>query len=156
MAKTFNEKLNTKGDLPKIEAVNDPRAIAKFGGVNMVVAPPMDYNDIMKSIPKGQVITGKEIREYIAKKYQADYTCGLTAGIFINIVARASKERENAGGKDLVAFWRTLKKDGQLNEKYPGGIDNQRSLLEAEGHEVIAKGKKYFVKDYQDKLYNLK
>ena len=77
-------------------------------------------------------------------------------GIFINVVANASKERELEGDKDLVPYWRTLKKDGELNEKYPDGIDGQKLLLELEGHEVIKKGKRYFVKDYQDKLYKIK
>ena len=150
--KTYNEKLNHKGDLPKVEEITDERYIAMYGGVNMAIAPPIEYNEIMKKIPKGKVITSIEIRQAIAKKYNADYTCQMTAGIFINIVANASKEREIEGGKDLVPYWRTLKKDGELNEKYPDGIDGQKMLLETEGHVVIQKGKRYFVKEYQDKL----
>ena len=153
--KTFNEKLHHAGDLPKIEAVTDPLAVERFGGVNMVIAPPMDYDKIMKEIPKGKLITSVEIRKAIAKKYNADYTCQLTAGIFINIVANASKEREIEGDKDLVPYWRTLKKEGELNEKYPDGIDGQKILLETEGHEVIKKGKRYFVKGYEKNLYKL-
>ena len=154
--KTFNEKLNNAGNLPKVEAVTDLRAIERFGGVNMVVAPPMDYNEIMEKIPKGELITSLEIRQAIAKKYNADYTCQMTAGIFINIVANASREREIEGSEDLVPYWRTLKKDGELNEKYPDGIDGQKILLETEGHIVVKKGKRYFVKDYQKKLYKMK
>ena len=153
--KTFNEKLHNSGDLPKVEAVIDPIAVSRFGGVNMAIAPPIDYDEIMRKIPEGKVITSVEIRQAIAKKYKADYTCQMTAGIFINIVANASRERELEGSKDLVPYWRTLKKDGELNEKYPDGIDGQKILLETEGHEVIKKGKRYFVKDYQDKLYKL-
>ncbi len=43
----------------------------------------------------------------------------------------------------------------ELNEKYPGGIEGQKALLEAEGHTVLQKGKKYFVKDYAQKLFEL-
>ena len=153
--KTFNEKLHHAGDLPKVEAVTNPEAIARFGGVNMAIAPPMDYDEIMRKIPEGKVITSTEIRQALAKKYNADYTCQMTAGIFINIAANASRERELEGSKDLVPYWRTLKKDGELNEKYPDGIDAQTVLLTTEGHEIIKKGKRYFVKNYQDKLYNL-
>jgi hypothetical protein len=153
--KTFNEKLNNAGNLPKVEAITDPRAVARFGGVNMAIAPPIDYNEIMIKIPEGKLITSSEIRQAIAKKYNADYTCQMTAGIFINIVANASRERENEGGKNLVPYWRTLKKDGELNEKYPDGTDGQKLLLESEGHKVIKKGKRCFVENYQDKLYSL-
>lgn len=59
------------------------------------------------------------------------------------------------GSKDLVAYWRTLKKDGELNEKYPDGLDGQKLLLELEGHEILKKGKRYFVKDYQEKLFKI-
>lgn len=151
--KSFNEKLHHSGDLPKVEAVTDPKAVARFGGVNMAIAPPIDYDEIMRKIPEGKLITSSEIRQVIAEKYHADYTCQMTAGIFINIVANASKERELEGSSDLVPYWRTLKKDGELNEKYPDGIDGQKLLLELEGHEIIKKGQRYFVKDYQNKLY---
>lgn len=40
---------------------------------------------------------------------------------------------------------RTLKSNGELNEKYPGGIEAQKKLLEKEGHKVIQKGKKYVI-----------
>jgi len=37
-------------------------------------------------------------------------------------------------------------------EKYPGGIENQKKLLEQEGHQIIQKGKKYLVPDYEKSL----
>ena len=155
--KTFNEKLNNAGDLPKVEFVGyDSKMVERFGGGNMLIAAPLEYNEIMRQIPEAKVITSKEIRAFLAKKHNADFTCQLTAGIFINVVANASKERELEGKKDLVPYWRTLKKDGELNEKYPDGIDGQKLLLELEGHIVIKKGKRYFVKDYQNKLHEIK
>ena len=153
--KSFNEKLNNSGDLPKIEELTDPKAIERCGGVKMEIAPPLDYDEIMRKIPKGKLITSVEIRKFIAKKYSADFTCPLTAGIFINIVANASRERELERSKDLVPYWRTLKKDGELNEKYPDGIDGQKLALEMEGHEVIQKGKRYFVKDYEKNIQKI-
>lgn len=56
---------------------------------------------------------------------------------------------------DETPFWRTLKNDGELNEKYPEGIDGQKLRLEMEGHTIIQKGKRYFVKDYKDKLFEI-
>ena len=155
--KTFNEKLNNSGDLPKVEFVGyDSKMVERFGGGNMLIAAPLEYDEIMRQIPETKVITSKEIREFLAKKHNTDFTCQLTAGIFINIVANASRERELEGSKDIVPYWRTLKKDGELNEKYPDGIDGQKLLLELEGHEIIKKGKRYFVKDYQNKLHEIK
>ncbi|NMA06662.1 MAG: methylated DNA-protein cysteine methyltransferase, partial [Ruminococcaceae bacterium] len=43
-------------------------------------------------------------------------------------------------------------------EKYPGGIEAQKEMLESEGHTVIQRGRKnlrYYVKDYEDVLFEL-
>lgn len=154
--KSYNEKLNLSTGLPKVEFVGADSNMAKrFGSGNMLIAAPFEYDEIMKYIPRGKVITSEEIRSHLAKKYKADFTCQLTAGIFINIAANASRERENEGMGNLTPFWRTLKKNGELNEKYPGSIDEQRFLLETEGFQIIQKGKRYFVKDYEKSLFDL-
>jgi len=58
-----------------------------------------------------------------------------------NVVEEAAKE-----GKDLsIPYGRTLKSEGFLNEKYPGGLEAHKRLLEKEGFRVRQKGKKYFV-----------
>lgn len=152
MAKrTFNEKLHDSADLPRISILEDPRAIAQNGGTKLLIAPPIAYDEIMRRVPAGKLITSDRIRAHLATRYDADNTCPLTAGIFINIAAKASRER----GTDETAFWRTLKKDGELNEKYPEGIEGQKRLLEMEGHTVVQKGKRYFVKDYEKSLITL-
>lgn len=154
--KTFNEKLNNAGDLPKVEFISPENKMAKrFGAGKMLIAAPKEYDDVMKRIPEGKLITSDQIRGFLAKKYNTDFTCPLTAGIFINIAANASKERENNGGNDITPYWRTLKKCGELNEKFPGGIDQHSYLLQQEGHEIIKKGSRYFVKDYEKSLYRL-
>jgi hypothetical protein len=149
--KTNIEKLNDSKDMPKIVVLEDPIAITRYGGPRMLIAPPLAYDEIMKKVPFGMVITSDNIRKHLAKQNEADFTCPLTAGIFINIVAKASLESE----KDKTPYWRTLKKDGELNEKYPEGIDAQKSLLQMEGHTIIQKGKRYFVKEFKEKLYQL-
>ncbi|MCL1827909.1 MAG: MGMT family protein [Oscillospiraceae bacterium] len=150
--KNPNLKLHDSKDMPRIETLTDPKAVARYGGPRMLIAPPLDYDALMKRIPRGKVITTDRLREYLAKTNNADFTCPLTCGIFVNIVAHADFER---GGADETPWWRTLKKDGELNEKYPEGIDGQKLRLEAEGHEVIQKGKRYFLKDCEKKLFTL-
>lgn len=152
--KSFNEKLKDSKDMPKIVEIQDERSVKRYGGNRMLIAPPIHYSGIMAEIPKGKVITIREIREYLSDFYDADFTCPMTAGIFINLSARASCERET----DRIPFWRTLKSDGELNPKYPGGIEYQSKMLEAEGHENILEAEKnirYFVKDFENNLYDL-
>ncbi|MCL2299274.1 MAG: MGMT family protein [Firmicutes bacterium] len=149
--KTYNEKLHSPGELPKIEDLSaKPEAVSRYGGTKLLVAAPMQYNDIMARVPEGQVITADGIRTHLAAQAGADATCPLTAGIFINICAHASEER---GGD--IPWWRTLKAGGELNEKYPGGIEAQKLLLEGEGHEVVQKGKRWFVRGFKDAMWNI-
>ncbi len=153
MAKTtFNEKLTKKSDLPKIEDISDqPTNVDRYGGTKMLLAEPLAYSNIMSKIPKGKLITSVEIRNYLAQKSKADFTCPLTAGIFINLSANASEERDT----DKIPYWRTLRAKGELNEKYPGGIEAQAALLESEGHQIIQKGKHSYVANYEKSLADL-
>jgi hypothetical protein len=45
-----------------------------------------------------------------------------------------------------------IKNNGELNKKFPGGLEKHKSLLEKENHKIIKKGKKYFVLDFKSKL----
>jgi len=149
--KTYNEKMHSPGDLPKIEDLSEkPEAVKRMGGSKMLIAVPLQYNEIMAQVPEGKLITSDRIRTYLASRSGADTTCPLTAGIFINICAHASEERSD----NKIPWWRTLKVKGELNEKYPGGIDGQKLMLEMDGHTVIQKGKRYYVEDYEDSLFD--
>ena len=152
--KDFNAMLHDNKDMPKIQRVYDPATIEKYGGERMYFAPPIDYDRVMKRIPTGMVTTVGAIREYFARQNGADFTEPITAGIFVSIAAWASFQRDT----DKTPYWRTLRAGGELNPKYPGGIEEQKKLLEAEGHTVIARGRKnirYYVQDYEDKLFDL-
>ena len=152
--KDFNAMLNDSKDMPKIQVIQDEKSIEKYGGDRMYFAPPIEYDRIMRLVPCGQLLTVGVIREHFAKVNGADFTEPITAGIFVSIVAWASYQRKN----DKTPYWRTLKANGELNAKYPGGIEAQKKMLEKEGHTVIQKGRKnirYYVRDYENVLYSL-
>lgn len=152
--KDFNAMLHKDTGMPKLQIVTDEATIRKYGGEKMFFAPPLAYDEIMKKVPYGKVITVGAIREYFAEKNQADFTDPITAGIFVSIAAWASYQRT----EDETPYWRTLKAHGELNPKYPGGVEAQREKLEAEGHTIIQKGRKnfrYYVLDYEKALFEL-
>ena len=153
-SKDFNAMLHNSKDMPKIQIITDEGSIKKYGGSKMFFAPPVDYDKVMKKVSLGQIITVEKIREYFAKKNNADFTDPITAGIFVSIVAWASEQRDT----EKTPYWRTTKANGELNAKYPGGIEAQKEKLEAEGHIVIRRGRtniKYYVKDYECQLHQL-
>jgi hypothetical protein len=45
--------------------------------------------------------------------------CPITTGIFAWVAANAAEEQKQKGEKDITPYWRTLKNDGVINEKYP-------------------------------------
>jgi len=149
--KSWREKLADSRDLPKVVEI-DERMSKRWGTGTVVIPAPMEVDEIMRSIPAGKLITINEIREILAQRHGATIGCPMTTGIFAWVAANAAGEDEEDGAEDITPYWRTLKSTGELNPKYPGGIDNQRKHLEAEGHTVIQKGKKVVVEDYESHL----
>ena len=153
--KDFNAMLHDSKDMPRFQTITDQKSIEKYGGNRMYFAPPADYDNVMKQIPCGKVTTVGKIREHFAALSGADFTEPITAGIFVSIAAWASFQR----CEDETPYWRTLKANGALNPKYPGGVEAQKEKLEAEGHTIIQKGRKnleYFVKGYENVLFDLR
>ena len=61
------------------------------------------------------------------------------------------------GRKDITPYWRVIKNDGSLNEKFPGGVEAQARHLKEEGH-IIEPGtgnKPPKVKDFGKYLVKL-
>jgi hypothetical protein len=147
--KTWREKLEIEREP---EVVDDPRGRGK-----MLIPRPLDVDALMRRIQKGKLATVEQIRERLAKDFNADLTCPLTAGIFIRIAAEAAEEDLSRGEKEITPYWRVLKADGGLNEKLPGGTEAQAARLIEEGHSIEpGKGKKPpRVKDFQRSLQRL-
>ncbi|ATW25198.1 MGMT family protein [Candidatus Formimonas warabiya] len=149
--KSWQEKLNEGQGLPKVEPITE-RMSKKWGTGTVVIPAPREVDGLMKSVPFGKLTTINEIRQKLAEKHQATIGCPMTTGIFAWIASHAAEEARGEGKDGTTPYWRTLKTGGILNEKYPGGIEYQKQLLEQEGHRVIQKGKKYLVENYQQNL----
>jgi len=159
MKKTWQEKLKDKPSFPKVLRLEKGfpcyNAVHKTGaeaGDDVVLVNPSEVVEIMKQVPKGKLITIVEICKKIAKQHGVPACCTLTTGIFIMTAANATEEASKEGKSLDIPYWRTLKTDGFLNEKYPGGQEAHKRLLERENFRVIARGKKYQVDDYEKYL----
>jgi hypothetical protein len=137
MKKSWREKLATNKDLPK----------------TMVIPAPSEVDALMKHVPRGLVVTINELRAALAKKHGVDFACPLTTGIFSWIAAHAAAEAGAEGARRITPYWRTLKTGGELNPKYPGGVEGIAKRLRAENHKIIFKGKRALVVDYEKKLF---
>jgi len=154
--KTWQEKLADDKDLPKVVEITDSMS-KRWGTGTLVIPAPREVDEIMAKIPEGKVITINEIRAVLAQKHGATIGCPLTTGIFAWIAAHAAEEAAAEGKRDITPYWRTLKSKGELNEKYPGGVNTQAAHLREEGHTIEpGKSKKPpKVKDFEKTLVEL-
>ena len=121
-------------------------------GKSMVVPSPDEIEKIMRRVKPGKLITTKQMTGFLEAKHEVDMACPMTTGIFASLVAKVAHEAEQEGRKRVAPWWRVLKTSGELNPKYPEGGVVQRAKLQAEGHEVVAKGKKLVVADFEARL----
>ena len=151
MKKSWREKLANDKGLPKVEAIDETKS-KRWGTGTFVVAAPREVDALMQRVPKGRLTTIDELRQTLARKHGTTIACPITTGIFAWIAAHAAVEAEAAGARKTTPYWRTLKTGGELNPKYPGGIKAIRRKLVSEGHEVLQKRERFFVKDFEARL----
>ncbi len=140
--KTWQEKLADDKDFPRVVEITGKMS-KRWGTGTLVIPAPGEVDEIMGKVPRGKLITINQIREMVAQKHGATIGCPLTTGIFIGIAARAAEEAAAEGKRGITPYWRTLKSQGELNEKYPGGVAAQTVHLKEEGHTIESgRGKK--------------
>ena len=148
--RTWREKLE-KDQPPKVVKV--PSKMQKrFGTGTMLVPRPLDVDELIRKIPKGKLATTTQIGERLAKDCKADCACPMTTGIFIKIAAETAEEDLRNGKKKITPYWRVVKSDGSLNEKFPGGTSAQARRLRAEGHAISTGKTKSKVKEFKKAL----
>ncbi len=149
--KSWSEKLNDSKGLPKVEKITGKMS-KRLGTGTVVIPAPLEVDEIMRKVPEGKLVTINEIRAALARKHDATIGCPITTGIFAWVAANASEEQKQRGEKNVTPYWRTLKTGGVINEKYPGGVEEQKKLLEKEGHRAVQKGNRCMVVDYEKSL----
>jgi len=152
--RSWSEKLKDSKGLPKVEEITDKMS-KRWGTGTVVIPAPLEVDELMKQVPEGKLVTINEIRSALARRHGATIGCPLTTGIFAWVAANAAEEEQREGIADITPYWRTLKNEGVINDKYPGGLKTQKRLLKQEGHKIIRKGKRYVVADYEKHLMRL-
>lgn len=154
--RSFVEKREDDKEFPRVQPI--PKAMRRSWGEGTIVIPRCrEVDALMRQVRKGQLITINQLRAAVARHHGATIGCPIAVGIMARICAGAAGEEEQLGKKRVTPFWRTLKSNGELNDKYPGGLARQRRELEREGHRIVplAEGRRLAVADYERKLATL-
>jgi len=142
----WQARLASYPHLPSVKPIPAPMR-ARRGEGTIATPSPREVDEAMRNVPQGRLATVFGIGEGIAARHGANIGCTVTTAIFAHMVAHATAEAQGP-----TPYWRTLKIGGELNPKYPGGIEAQMARLEAEGHTVVQRGRRYFVEDFDRKL----
>ncbi|MET3441297.1 alkylated DNA nucleotide flippase Atl1 [Variovorax paradoxus] len=146
--KSWRDRLAGYPHLPNVKEI--PLPMRKRHGEGTIATPsPREIEEAMRGVPEGRLATVFGIGEDIAVRHHATIGRTVTTAIFAHMVAHAAEEAVQPDAR--TPYWRTLKSGGELNAKYPGGIEAQMTKLEAEGHTVVQRGKRYFVEDFAKK-----
>ena len=75
-----------------------------------LLATPQLIEQYIQEIGFGKHIDTKTLRKDIALEHNADYTCPVTTGIFLRIVAEVNYEKLQQGQsiQDITPFWRVI------------------------------------------------
>lgn len=115
----------------------------RFGTGTMVIPRPLDVDALIRKVKKGKLVTTALLRARLAADCDADVACPMTTGIFIRIASEAAEEDFRNGKSRITPYWRVVRDDGSLNEKFPGGTAAQARRLKSEGFKIVpGKGKK--------------
>jgi hypothetical protein len=151
--KSWREKLADDKGFPKVSKIDHTKS-KRWGRGTFVIPAPREVNELMRRVPKGKLTTIDALRKILARRHGATIACPITTGIFAWISAHAAVEAGAEGKKRITPYWRTLKSNGELNPKYPGGIGALSRKLAGEGHQVVQKGKRFFVADFEKRMAN--
>ncbi len=136
--------MSKKSWIEKFNEANAKGSVRKQTDKGLIyISTPKEIESIIKKIPKGNLITTKYIIDKLNKKYKVDFTCPLTTGIFVSIVANKSEEEKSEGKKNTTPYWRVVKPPkGYLYDRYLGQESRQKELLQTEGFKIIPSGTK--------------
>jgi ABC-type uncharacterized transport system ATPase subunit len=132
MKKTWLDKLNETKE-PKIKRIDIDFADIPAGS-NMLIATPKIIDNYIQEIGVGKRIDTKTLRKDLALAHNADYTCPVTTGIFLRIVAEANYEKLQQGKhvKEITPFWRVIEPNSVLAKKLTFGQDFLLQQIEKE------------------------
>ena len=114
--KDFNAMLQDNKDMPKFQIITDVKSIEKYGGNKMYFAPPIAYDEVMKKIPYGKVITVGKIKEKYLRDAIGEYSKRLSKYCKLEIIEVADEKTPERASEVVEESIRS--KEGERILKY--------------------------------------
>lgn len=115
--KTWKEKLEKSKD-PYVKFIDFQFADIPSKS-HMLISSPKEIKEFIENIPRGEKMDITRLREELAKKHKADYTCPVTTAIYLRIVAENALEdlRNGIGISAINPFWRVIEPGSKFWKK---------------------------------------
>ena len=119
--KSWLDKLNEEKE-SKTKRIDFDFADIPAGSM-MFIATPKLIDQYIKEIEIGKHVDIKTLRKDLALANNTDYTCPVTTGIFLRIVAEANYEMLQQGKRlsEITPFWRVIEPNSTLAKKLTFG-----------------------------------
>ena len=101
-------------------------------GARMLVVTPRIVDAELSEIPPGTVMAAATLRQRLAVRHGAEYSCPVTTGIALRVVAERSYLRLQAGVEPVTPFWRAVDPESDLAGKLACGREFLRRMRSAE------------------------
>lgn len=94
----------------------------KFGGfpagTPMYISTPSEIDSFIRELASGESMSVSEMRDILAIRNKATFTCALTTGIFLRIVSELAFENHTENEQSSVTpFWRIVDPSSKLANK---------------------------------------
>jgi alkylated DNA nucleotide flippase Atl1 len=136
-------------ELREDAVVEIPKARLKFfGGPGKMLLPsPATVAALIEKIPARQLLTTNLLCQLLARQFNVQGTCPVTAQQALHAVAHDPSSK--------VAYWRVVRANGGLMTRFPGGADGQAERLRKEGFAVDGKAKAQKITNFRESLARL-
>jgi hypothetical protein len=131
--KTWSDKINSD---KSHEVKKNEKGFADIPpGSSMLIATPKIIDEYVVQIPKGTQVSLQTMRKDLATQFNAEYTCPVTTGIFLRIVAEAAHEQYSKGKplSKITPFWRVIDEKSAIGKKVSFGSDFIKAQRKKEG-----------------------
>lgn len=116
MARSWEEKFFSKKEF-EIKTIQKS-FWGHVAGSKMLIPSPNIIQNYINQIDPGCVSDVEIMRNDLAIEYGTDFTCPMTTGIFLRIVAEYNYERlDRNNNNEICPFWRIIDPSSKLSEK---------------------------------------
>lgn len=115
MAKSWKAKFYLKKEL-QIKIIQKS-FWGQPAGSKMLIPTPLMILEYINHIESGNLSDIALMRNDLAIEHNADFTCPLTTGIFLRIVAEYNYVKLSQNDSDICPFWRIIDPKSKLSDK---------------------------------------